>query len=275
MTGPKDAIRGLLGIRSVTERLDRVEDTVRHLALTKDEHQVALDLLTTVEAARIARLEGDLHALREDVVLRRFFAQTTVLDPAAVSVVVLATGDEAALAHSVAAAAELLGADHVPTVVESLDGLTTNIDADRPYVTILRAGDRLALGWLPVAVDQLDRHPEAVGVYGERLDMVAAGTHMVVARFEPSFSTVNLLESACIDLSSVVLRRSALGDASPGTGVLGGWDLVLQLAHQGSLRPVPVTSSVGPMTPASSADEFARFRERWPATTSLDTGRAP
>jgi hypothetical protein len=275
VTGPKDAIRGLLGLRSVTERLDRVETAVRELALTKDEHQIALDLLASNDA-RLAELERSVHTMRDEELLRRFFAQSTAFDPVSVSVVVQSTGDDDAVAGTVDAVVHLLGAIHAPTVVDDLSELTSLVTADRPYVTILRAGDRLAHGWLPVAIGQLERHPEAAGVYGERIDLVAPDRNAVVSRFEPSFSITNLLQSACIDLGSLVIRRSMLVDATPGIGPLAGWDLVLGVAHQGHLRPVPVTASVGPIGPASTADDLARFREHWPAPNGiLDPGPMP
>jgi hypothetical protein len=275
VTGPKDAIKGLLGLTSIVERLDVAEATVRELAAAKDEYRIALDVLAS-HVHRIDRLQHDVDTLRHEALVRRYFAQTTAFDPAAISMVVHTHGDDGAAEATVRSLAELLGGDRPPVLVDSLHHLTTAVPSDRPYVMVLSAGDRLAHGWLPVAIAHLENDPEALGAYGERIDLVASDRNVIVGRYEPSFSTIALLVSACIDLSAVVLRRSALVDVAADLGPLDGWDLVLKVAHQGRLVPIPVTASIGPVGPPSSADEMARFRERWPAPSPLvDSGSIP
>jgi hypothetical protein len=275
VTGPKDAIKGLLGLTSVTDRLEVIESTVRELAVATGAHRNALGDLTS-HGQRIDRLQHDLEILRHEALLRRYFGQTTAFDPAAISMVVRTNGDESAAEATVRSMAELLGGDRPPVLVDSLHHLTTAVPSDRPYVMVLSAGDRLAHGWLPVAIAHLENDPEASGTYGERIDVVASDRNVIVGRYEPSFSTTTMLQSACIDLGAVVLRRSALVDVAADLGPLDGWDLVLTVAHQGRLVPIPVTASIGPVGPPSSSDEMARFRERWPAPSPLvDSGSIP
>jgi hypothetical protein len=275
VTGPKDAIKGLLGLTSIIQRLDVTEATVRELAVAKDEQRTALDLLA-IHVQRIDRLQLDLETLRHEALVRRYFGQTTAFDPATISMVVHRTGDDAATEATVRSLAEVFGADHTPVVVDTLHHLTTTVPSDRPYVMVLRAGDRLANGWLPVAIAHLERDAEAAGVYGERIDLVASDRNVIIGRYEPTFSATALLESACIDLGAVALRRNALVDVAADLGPLDGWDLLLRVAHQGRLAPIPVTASIGPIGAPSTADELARFRERWPAPIpTVDLGPAP
>jgi hypothetical protein len=272
VTGPKDVIKGLLGLKSVIERLDVVEATVRDLAVTKDEHGAALEAVVT-HASRLDQLQHDVETLRHEALLRRYFRRITAFDPATISMVVHTSGNDAAAETTVGSITELLGTDHPPVMVDSLRHLTTSVPRDRPYVMVMRAGDRLAHGWLPVAVDHLESVVDAAGAYGERIDIVASDRNVIVGRFEPSFSTATLLESACIDLGAVVLRRSALVDVTADLGPLDGWDLVLEVAHHGRLDSIPVTASIGPAGPPSTADELARFRKRWPALNPIvDSG---
>lgn len=240
-------------VPSLPARLERVEEAVRDLALTKDEHEALLHHLSGALDDRISQLEARLAGLADDAVSRRALAATAPADPARLAVV---TPDELAAFR---------GADPETTVDDDI--ALDRLDVDQAeFVAVVRPADRLAAGWIDAAIAALDDHPDAVGAYGERIDVLPATDEpTLVARFEPRFDPTALDQSPCIDLSSVVIRRAALVDAldaaanpaepaadrrahsARAAGDVDGWAILRRLATAGPLVPVPVTASVGPL----------------------------
>lgn len=257
----KDALKGLLGLQAIADRLDRVEATVRELALVKDLHQGLLDRVVSVDEPHLAALDAQRRLTQTDDLARRYLATAPAIDPGRLTVVVVRTGDEDALGATQTSVRRLLGPDR-DTVVDTLEALE-GVPACE-FVTIVRAGDRVATGWLDIAVDVLDRSPGAVAVHGERIDVVDERGYALVSRYEPDPHLDELLVTPCIDLGSLVIRRDVLHPAAAGTGSLAPWDVALRVLAAGPVVAVPTTATVGPAGPASTPDELARFREVWP-----------
>lgn len=222
MAAPRDAIRSLRAVPSVPDRLARVEDAVRSLAVTKDGHAALLEHLSVSIGGRLDRIEALLAAL-SDTDRRR-----------------------AALDARVPADRDLLvdpdPASGLPSAARAA------IERDIDLVALVRGDDRLGRSWPDAGFDALRRRPEAVAAFGERIDVLSDGVDAIdatlVTRFVADPEGIDPAGPVTLDVGSLVVRTSVLASIEFVTPPRPS-DVVRALLAAGPVVAVPVVATVG------------------------------